>query len=380
MSTINTIPVNIVIVGATGAVGLELMKLLEGNKYFQYDTLRILASKSSVGISYTINNKLYKVEELGMNSFKNSPTNSVNIAIFSIDSSLSETYAQYAVNESYTVIDNSSAFRMRSDVPLVVPEVNPETLFQNNGIISNPNCSTIIMLTVLHNLYKVNRIKKIDITTFQAVSGAGIRAQDELQSQVYSYVNKTPFDTTVFGRKCLFNCFSHDSEVDTVSGFNGEEIKMINETQKILNDESILVNPTCIRVPTIRSHLESIQIEFENDTSVEELYALLNDVQGVEICNDVKNNRFPEPILSANKNDILVGRIRNRYQATNENGYVDKRNFLLLVSGDQLLKGAALNAVQIAQILIESKSSTKRALESDKVCTDVNKKRQKTVS
>lgn len=369
------IPINVVIVGATGAVGLELMKLLDGNTYFHFTSLKLLASKSSAGTTCVVNNNSYIVEELCETSFDNVHNlEGLNIAIFSIDSSLSELYAPFAVKNSYVVIDNSSAFRMRSDVPLVIPEVNPEKLFQNNGIISNPNCSTIIMLTVLYNFYKKNKIKKINVSTFQAVSGAGIRAQNELKSQAYSFVNNTSPDITVFGRECLFNCFSHDSEIDLKSGFNGEEIKMINETRKILNDPSILINPTCIRVPTLRSHLESIQIEFEKDTSVEELYGQLEKAPGVEICNDPKNNRFPEPLLSANKNDILVGRIRNQYQSQSQSqsqshndDYIDKKNFMLLLSGDQLLKGAALNAIQIAQILICNYSKNEKCHKKQKI-------------
>lgn len=330
---------NIAIVGATGVVGLELMSLFE-ERDVKFNNLKLLASKESVGKSYCVNDKIYNIEELDENAF-----DGINFAIFSIDSSLSEIYSPYAVRAGCIVIDNSSAYRLDSNTPLVVPEINPTTI-TNSGIIANPNCSTIIMLVVLFPLYKKNKIKRIDLTTLQAVSGAGIKAIDELVDQTHSYVNNIPTKPVVFKSQCLFNCFSHDSPIELSTGFNGEEIKIINETKKILHDSSIIINPTCIRVATARSHLESIHIEFENDTTVEELYNTLNDAPGVQVYNDPTNNRFPEPIVSSYKDNVLVGRIRHRY------GSNDKKNFLILVSGDQLLKGAALNAVQILELFL----------------------------
>lgn len=332
---------NLVIVGATGIVGREAIKLLE-SRDVKYNKLKLVSSKRSIGTEFTIKGIVYKVEELNEDTFIG-----YDYAILAASSDVSKLCVQFR-DESFNdciLIDNSSAFRMDKDVPLVIPEINMDTVNNDTKIISNPNCSTILMLMVLCPLHKENKIKQIDVCTYQAASGAGLNAMQELESQVHSHANNKEMKTECFGRQYLFNAFSHNSEIDLDSGFNGEEIKMIEETHKILNDNEIVINPTCVRIPTLRSHLESVTIRFEEPMSVERVKEILGQTNGVIVYDYPEENRFPEPILTEDKDDVYVGRIRQSYNK-------DPCVIQLILSGDQIRKGAALNAVQIYEQLV----------------------------
>ncbi len=330
---------NVAIAGATGAVGAEFLKILEDRK-FPLGELKLLASARSAGKTLKYAGKDYVVEELTTESFKG-----VDIALFSAGGSRSKEFAKAAVDAGAVVVDNSSAFRMDPATPLVVPEINPQDIGNHNGIIANPNCSTIIMLMAVFPLTKLGNIKRIVASTYQASSGAGAQAMEELVTQTKEILENKPLTKECFPYQYAFNLFSHNSGIGE-DGYNEEETKMIRETGKILHDDSIKVTATCVRVPILRAHCESINVEFENGRpTVEAVRKTLEDFPGVQLQDDRKNNHFPMPIEASDKYDCLVGRIRE-----------DKSNpnaIELFVAGDQLLKGAALNAVQIAEVLVE---------------------------
>ena len=326
------------IVGATGAVGLEAIDLLnERNTHF--DNLLLFASESSVGKKFTINNKEYIVEKY------TSPGQFINVdyAILATNSDISKEIVNGNIGGKCKFIDNSSAFRMDKDVPLVVPEINISAIGSSN-IIANPNCSTIILLMALYPLHVKNKIQSLNVSTYQAASGGGLAAMKELESQAASFVIGKEMNTDVFGRQYLFNAFSHNSKMDLASGFNEEEIKMVKETHKILNDEDIDIDVTCVRIPTLRSHLETVTIKFSEPTSEQFITDTLNQSPGILLRDDRQNNVFPEPLASSNQNNVHVGRIRKSFRK-------DDTVFQLIVSGDQLRKGAALNAIQIYECL-----------------------------
>jgi len=243
------------------------------------------------------------------------------------------------------VIDNSSAFRMEPDVPLVVPEVNPEAVRRHHGLIANPNCSTIIMAVVLWPLHRVNPIRRVVVATYQAASGAGARALAELESQTRAVLAGEKPRPKVFPVPCAFNVFSHDSPVGD-DGYNAEEAKLIAETRKIFGDESIQIAPTCMRVPVMRVHTESLSIEFANPVDEDRARETLAAAQAIRVIDDRPGNRFPTPLDAAGRDDVLVGRIRQDPSVPNSRG------LQLICCGDQLRKGAALNAVQIAELLL----------------------------
>ncbi len=332
---------NLVIVGATGIVGREAIKLLE-SRDVKYNKLKLVSSKRSIGTEFTIKEITYKVEELGENTFIG-----FDCAILAVSNEISKLCVELRdkSNSSCVLIDNSSAFRMDKSVPLVIPEVNMNIINDKTKIISNPNCSTILLLMVLYPLSKENKIKQIDVCTYQAASGAGLEAMQELESQVHSHVSGGKMKIECFGRQYLFNAFSHNSDIDLDNGFNGEEIKMIEETHKIMNDNEIVVNPTCIRIPTLRSHLESVTIRFKDNMTVDRVKEILGQTSGVKVYDYPEENRLPEPILTEGKDDVYVGRIRQSYNK-------DLHVIQLILSGDQIRKGAALNAVQIYEQLI----------------------------
>lgn len=328
---------NVAVVGATGAVGVEMLNVLE-KRNFPVGDLKLLASARSVGKTMKFNGKDYVVEELTKDSFKD-----VDIALFSAGGSRSKEFANAVVEAGAVMIDNSSAFRTDPKVPLVVPEVNPEAALQHEGIIANPNCTTIIMLVPLNPIHKINPIKRIVVSSYQAVSGAGAQALDELREQQKALLAGQSPEAKIFKHVIVNNVFSHDSDM-LDNGYNQEEMKMVHETQKIMEDNSIEVSPTCIRVPIERAHSESIQIELQNDVDLDAIKAALEKAPGMKIVDDPKTNTYPMPLDVAGEDDVLVGRLR-----------MDpfKKNVLnLFVCGDQLLKGAALNAVQIAELLI----------------------------
>ena len=327
---------NVAVVGATGAVGREMLKTLE-KRSFPFNSLRLLASSRSAGSKLPCCGKDYTVEELTTDSFKD-----IDIALFSAGASRSKEFADSAVKAGAVVIDNSSAFRMVPEVPLVVPEVNPEDAFKHHGIIANPNCTTIIMLVALKPLHDVSRIRRIVVSTYQSASGAGAKGMQELEQQTADVLAGKPAVPKVFSFPYAFNLFSHNTTIMD-NGYNEEEMKMVNETRKIMHDAEINVCPTCVRVPVLRSHAESLLIETERKISVEEARKALAGAPGVKIIDDRAANHFPMPFESNEQYDVLVGRIRDDLSCQN--------GLALFVCGDQLLKGAALNAVQIAELL-----------------------------
>jgi aspartate-semialdehyde dehydrogenase len=330
--------VTVAIVGATGAVGQEFLTVLAERK-FPMKSLRLLASARSAGKTVEFGGKSILVEELTRDSFKG-----VQIAFFSAGGSISKEFAPAAVAAGAVVIDNTSAFRMKDGIPLVVPEVNPEQIHRHVGIIANPNCSTIIMNVPVWPLHKVNRVKRLVVSTYQAVSGAGAWGLYELDAQVKSYAAGDPIKKEKFPHQIVNNLFSHNSKV-AENGYNEEEMKMVLETRKIFGDPKIMVTATCIRVPVPRAHSESINIEFERPMTPDEVRRILARAPGVRIVDDPAANYFPMPLEASGQDLVLVGRIRQ--DISREDG----RGIEMFVSGDQIRKGAATNAVQIAEKL-----------------------------
>ena len=330
----------VAVVGVTGAVGQEFLQLLE-SRQFPADEYRFLASSRSAGKKIEFAGKEYTVEELTENSF-----DGIDIALFSAGGGRSKEFAPVAVKSGTIVVDNSSAFRMDDDVPLVIPEINPKTIDQHKGIIANPNCSTIIGIVPIWPLHVQNPVRRMVVSTYQAASGAGAKAMQELLDQSRDMLEGKEPQPEVFDVPCAFNCFSHNTSIDE-NGYNMEEMKMVHETHKIFNDDSIAITCTCIRVPVLRAHCESINLEFDQPIEVEEVVDLMHQAPGVQIIDDWENNRFPMPLDATGQDDIFVGRIRRDLSLP------DNRGINLWVAGDQLLKGAALNAVQIAEYLVK---------------------------
>ncbi len=331
--------VNVAIVGATGAVGQEFLTVLAERK-FPMKSLKLLASARSAGKQIEFQGKKYTVEELTKDSFKD-----VQIAFFSAGGSISKEFAPAAVAAGAVVIDNTSAFRMKDGVPLVVPEVNPEQIFKHNGLIANPNCSTIIMNVPVWPLHKVNRVKRLVVSTYQAVSGAGAQGLYELEQQIKAYASGKPIEKTLFPHQIVNNLFCHNTKISE-NGYNEEENKMVNETRKIFGDSKMQVTATCVRVPIPRAHSESINIEFERPMTPEQVKEILSKAPGVTIIDNREKNHFPMPLEASHQDDVLVGRIRQDISRD------DGRGIDLFVAGDQVRKGAATNAVQIAEKLI----------------------------
>lgn len=327
---------NVAVAGATGAVGVEMLKTLE-KRNFPLKSLRVLASSRSAGKEIVFKGEKLVVEEMTKDSFKG-----VDIALFSAGAGRTREFAQSAIDAGAVVVDNSSAYRMDPKVPLVVPEVNPEDVKKHQGLIANPNCTTIIMLVALKPLHDVSPIKRIIVSTYQSASGAGALAMQELKDQAMAYLKGEPVVPQILPHPYAFNLFSHNTTIGD-NLYCEEEMKMVNETRKIMHDDSIVVCPTCVRVPVLRSHAEAITIEQERKVSVDEAIAALAKAPGVKIVNDTERNYFPMPVDSNDQYDVLVGRIREDLSSD--------KGLCLFVCGDQLLKGAALNAVQIAELL-----------------------------
>ena len=325
--------VKVAIVGATGLVGSTFLKVLEEKK-LPIDSYTLLASKNSKGKKVRFMNHDYIVEELTKDSFNN---NRFNFALFSAGGKVSEIYAPIAAKNNCIVIDNSSTFRMKEEVPLVVPEVNSEDILKNNGIIANPNCSTIqavIPLKPLHDNYK---IKRIIYSTYQAVSGAGIKGIDDLQNEK-NWKNPVKFPYPIYN-----NCLPH-IDIFMENGYTKEEMKMIEETKKILNDPTLQITATTVRVPVKNCHCESINIEFEEEFNIDELKQILNRSKGLVILDDINKNIYPLPSFVDGKDEVFVGRIRRDYSV--------KNGINLWVVADNIRKGAATNAVQILEKLL----------------------------
>ncbi len=331
---------NVAIVGATGAVGIEMIETLE-KRNFPVKNLRLLASERSVGKTLKFHGKEITVELLTPHVFAN-----IDFALFSAGASRSKEFAAAAVSSGCVVIDNSSAFRMEPDVPLVVPEVNPEDARKHKGIIANPNCSTAIMLVAVHPLHKANPVKRIVVSTYQAASGAGAKAMAELEEQTAKLLRgEKEVRAAALPQRIAFNLFPH-VDVFLDNGYTKEEMKFVNEARKIMHHPTLMVSATCVRVPVYRAHSEAVNLEFERPMTPAEAREILTKSPGVQVVDDPANKKYPMPIDASGMYDCLVGRIRQDCSRT------DGRGLELFVSGDQLLKGAALNAVQIAELLI----------------------------
>jgi aspartate-semialdehyde dehydrogenase len=333
----------VAIVGATGAVGVELLRCLE-KRGFAVGEVRLLASARSVGQTLAFDGRDLVVEELTEASFAG-----VDIALFSAGATISRRFAQAAIDAGAVVVDNSSAFRMDDDVPLVVPEVNGETLGNHRGIVANPNCVAAIMTMALAPLHRAHPIRRVQAATYQSASGAGAAAMEELRQATAAALEGRAFEPKVLPHPYAFNLFSHNADVDPETGYNGEELKAIAETRRILGTPDLAIGMTCVRVPVLRAHSIALTVEFDEVVAVDEARALLADAPGVTLVDDRAANHFPMPSEASGADDVLVGRIRR------DIGDPSGRSIALFVSGDQLLKGAALNAVQIAELLVAGK-------------------------
>ena len=329
----------VAVVGATGAVGNEMIKTL-GQRNFPIETLRLFASERSEGKTLEFNDKKISVEAHKDTSFKG-----IDIALFSAGAERSKIWAPVAAKSGCVVVDNSSQWRMDPEVPLVVPEVNPHDLKKHKGIIANPNCSTIQMVVVLKPIHDAAKIKRVVVTTFQAVSGTGQKAINELMQQTADLMNFKEIQCNVYPYQIAFNVLPH---IDTFleNDYTKEEMKMVNETRKIMGDNSIRLTATTVRVPVFRCHSESLNIETEKKLSPNEVRAILSKAPGIIVYDVPEKNIYPVPLNVAEKDDTYVGRIRE--DESIENG------INMWIVADNLRKGAALNAVQIAEKLIET--------------------------
>jgi len=332
---------NVAVVGARGAVGSEMIKILEERK-FPVAELRLFGSARSKGTTVCFQGRDITVQEL---KFEPDEFQGVDIVLSSPGASTSTKFVPHAVKIGAIVIDNTSAFRMHPKVPLVIPEINPEDIERHRGIIANPNCSAIIMLMAIAPLHKKSPIKRVLCSTYQSASGAGAKAMKELETQTRDFLEGKSIKKEVFPHQIAFNLFSHNSTIEE-NGYNGEELKMIQESHKILHDDSIRIVTTCVRVPVFRAHSETIYIEFERKMIADKARSILSKAPGIKLVDDQKKNYFPMPIEASGGDDVLVGRIREDLSC--------KNGIALFVAGDQLRKGAALNAVQIAEALIGS--------------------------
>lgn len=328
---------NIAVVGATGAVGQEILKIL-AERDFPIANLKLLASQRSAGKKITFQGNEYTVEETTHDSF-----HKMDIALFA-GGSASKEYARSAASSGCVVIDNSSAFRLEADVPLVVPEVNPEDVKWHKGIIANPNCSTIQMVVALNPLHQAAKIKRVVVSTYQAVSGAGIEAIEELTQQTQAVLSGQEYPPQVFPYPIAFNLIPHIDVFEEMD-YTKEEWKMVRETRKIMHDDSIAITATTVRVPVYRSHSESINIETERKLTAEQAREILRQSPGVVVLDNVKEKQYPMPLYTSDHDEVFVGRIRE------DNSLANGLN--LWVVADQLRKGAATNAVQIAELLVK---------------------------
>ncbi len=329
---------NVAIAGATGAVGVEMLKTLE-KRNFPVANLKLLASARSVGKEFVFKGEKIKVEEMTENSFKN-----VDIALFSAGSDISKAMRRCVVDSGAVMIDNSSAFRMEDDVPLVVPEVNPEDIAKHHGVIANPNCTTIIMLVAVNPLHRAKKLVRLVASTYQAASGAGAKGMDELVRQTADILAGKTAKPEFFAHQIAFSLIPHiDSFME--NGYTKEEMKMVNESRKMLHYPELKVSCTSVRVPVMRAHSESLNMEFAEEITPDEARAILAKAPGVTLVDDPANKVYPMPKDASEQYNVLVGRIRQ--DITRD----DKRGLDMFISGDQLFKGAALNAVQIAELL-----------------------------
>ncbi len=326
---------NIAVVGATGVVGSTYLKVLE-ERDFPFENIYFMASARSAGKTITFRGKDYTVEELTENSFDKP----IDIAMFSAGGSTSEKYAPIAASKGVTVVDNSSQWRMNEEVPLVVPEVNPEDIKWNKGIISNPNCSTIQAMVALKPLHDEYGIKRVVFSTYQAVSGSGVKGINDLKNGLAG--SDEPLQA--YAHPIAGNCLPH-IDVFTENGYTKEEMKMINETNKILGDDSIRVTATTVRVPVFDSHSESINVELEEPFEIEDIRKLFENSPGLVVQDDIANNIYPLAANATGKDEVFIGRIRRDFSIDN--------GINIWVVSDNIRKGAATNAIQIAELLLE---------------------------
>lgn len=326
---------NVAIVGPLGIVGKKLTDLLL-ERNFPINRIKFLGTSKNKEINFNGKTMLTEIAEEGA-------FNGIDIAFFCVKENVSKHLAPLAVKEGAVVIDNSSAWRMDDNVPLVIPEVNPESLYSHNGIIANPNCSTIQMLVPLKPLHDKFNIKRIVVSTYQSVSGTGKKAIEELNNQISDFYLNKPILNSVYPHQILFNVLPH-IDYFLENNYTKEEMKMINETKKIL-DENIKVSPTTVRVPVFYGHSEAVNIETERDISVEEVKEILKNAKGVKVLDEPKSNIYPMPIYAKDKDEVLVGRIRKDFSIQN--------GINMWIVSDNIRKGAALNSIQIAETLIE---------------------------
>ncbi|CAN4114028.1 unnamed protein product [Withania somnifera] len=336
---------SIAVVGVTGAVGQEFLSVLS-DRNFPYRSLKLLASKRSAGKSMKFENVDYTVEELNEDSF-----DGIDIALFSAGGSISKKFGPLAAGKGTIVVDNSSAFRMDENVPLVIPEVNPEAMMNvkigsgKGAIIANPNCSTIICLMAVTPLHRRAKVKRMVVSTYQAASGAGAAAMEELVQQTREVLEGKEPTCNIFNQQYAFNLFSHNAPIQP-NGYNEEEMKLVKETKKIWRDMDVKVTATCIRVPVMRAHAESVNLQFDKPLDENTAREILKNAPGIVVVDNRAINRFPTPLEVSNKDDVAVGRVRRDVSQDGDYG-LD-----IFVCGDQIRKGAALNAVQIAEMLL----------------------------
>jgi aspartate-semialdehyde dehydrogenase len=325
---------NIAIIGATGAVGQEMLQVLERRR-FPVKKIRCFASPQSAGKTLSFQGKKIVVEQLHDDCFKE-----IDIALFTAGKKISTLYAPLAVKAGCLVVDNSSAFRMDPSIPLIIPEINSHALENHPGIISSPNCTVTVLLMALAPLHRRFKIRRIVAATYQSASGAGKQAMIELQEESRAVLENRPFKGTTMPFPYAFNLFPHNAPM-TSSGYNEEEIKVIEEARKILEEPNLRIAITCVRVPVLRAHSEALNVEFENPITALEAKEILQQSPGVTVLEDWELNRFPMPIDASGKDEIFVGRIRQDFS--------NPHTLDIWAVGDQLLKGAALNAIQIAE-------------------------------
>jgi aspartate-semialdehyde dehydrogenase len=327
----------VAVLGATGAVGAEILTLLE-ERAFPLKELRLLASPRSAGTQLT-----FKGESLTVEAISESSLNGVDLVLASAGGTVSREWLPQAVAAGAVAIDNSSAYRMEPEVPLVVPEVNPEAARTHRGIIANPNCTTILMALAVWPLHQIQPIKRLIVSTYQSASGAGALAMEELKQQATAILAGEAPQTKAFPYPLAFNLFPHNSALNE-AGYCQEEMKMVNETRKIFGVPDLRISATCVRVPVLRAHSEAINIEFDQPLSPAKAKQVLATAPGVKVVEDWQRNYFPMPMEASGQNDVLVGRIRQDIS--------DPNALELWISGDQIRKGAALNAVQIAELML----------------------------
>lgn len=328
----------VAILGATGAVGAELLALL-AERQFPLSELKLLASTRSAGQTLEFGGETLTVEPVGDRAF-----DGIDLVLASAGGSVSKQWATAVVKAGAVMIDNSSAFRMDPTVPLVVPEVNPQAIANHQGIIANPNCTTILMNVAVFPLHQIQPVRRIVAATYQSASGAGARAMEEVKAQARAILEGQVPPTEAFPYPLAFNLFPHNTPINDL-GYCEEEMKMVNETRKIFGVPDLRITATCIRVPVLRAHSEAINLEFDHPFDVQVARHAISKAPGVKLVEDWSKNHFPMPIEASGENDVLVGRIRQDLSNPN--------SLELWLSGDQIRKGAALNAVQIAELLAD---------------------------